>query len=178
MLQNDKISHGTSQRNRCFRLFPTLACVGSGMVVGQAQKAPQQNQAVAASGAGRIIAVLQGMRTRDGYLRVSLYNTPDHFPNGVPISRKAILLPALNSATPLHMLTVTFDGLPSGTYAVCAFHDRDGNGKLKENLLGIPQEEWGMSNNPRPRFRSPRFDQAQLGLGPQEAKTISITLRK
>ena len=87
-------------------------------------------------------------------------------------------LQALDSKAPLDALTVTFEGLPSGTYAVCAFHDRNGSGRLAQNFLGIPQEEWGMSGNPRPRFHAPRFDQARLGLGAREAKSVSIILRK
>lgn len=127
---------------------------------------------------GRITAVFQGLRSRDGYLRVSLYDRADGFPDGSPVARRDFLLTALNPKTPLDSLSVTFDGLPAGAYAVCAFHDRDGSGRLTQNFLGIPQEEWGMSNDPRPRFRAPRFEQARLGLSALEFKTITIRLHK
>ena len=136
-------------------------------------------QAASSSGRqGRITAIFQGLKSRDGYLRVSLYDRADGFPNGSPVARRDFLLPALDPKTPLDSLSVTFDGLPPGAYAVCAFHDRDGSGRLSENFLGIPQEEWGMSNDPRPKFRAPRFEQARLPLSPMEAKTITIRLHK
>lgn len=157
-----------------FHLFPALAC---GVLAMQAQSEPQ---AVVSSPPhqGRITAVFQGLKSRDGYLRVSLYDRADGFPNGSPVARRDFLLPALDPKTPLDSLSVTFDGLPPGAYAVCAFHDRDGSGRLSENFLGIPQEEWGMSNDPRPRFRAPRFEQARIGLSPMEAKTITIRLHR
>jgi uncharacterized protein (DUF2141 family) len=40
-----------------------------------------------------------------------------------------------------------FEGLAPGRYAVAAFHDEDGNGKVKTNLIGIPREPVGVSNN-------------------------------
>lgn len=137
-------------------------------------------QAAASSPAyqGRITAVFQGLKSRDGYLRVSLYDRADGFPNGSPVARRDFLLPTLDPKTPLDSLSVTFDGLPPGAYAVCAFHDRDGSGRLTQNFLGMPQEEWGMSNDPRPKFRAPRFEQARLGLSPMESKTITIRLHK
>jgi uncharacterized protein (DUF2141 family) len=40
-----------------------------------------------------------------------------------------------------------FEGLAPGRYAVAAFHDEDGNGKVKTNFIGIPREPVGVSNN-------------------------------
>ena len=97
------------------------------------------------------------------------------FPDGVPLAQRDISLQALGAKT-LGSLSITFAGLRPGAYAVCAFHDRDGSGKLTQNFLGIPQEEWGMSGNPRPRYRTPRFGEAKIGLNAREEKTISITL--
>ena len=136
---------------------------------------PQASGLPAVSG-GRITATFHGLRGRDGYLRVSLYDRSEGFPDGAPAARKDLTLLALDPKTPLDSLSVSFEGLRPGVYAICAFHDRNGSGRLTQNFLGIPQEEWGMSGNPRPRYRAPRFDQARLGLGASEAKTVSITL--
>ena len=155
-----------------------LACGALGVLTMQAQSEPQAAVSAPTRSAGRITAIFQGLRSRDGYLRVSLYDRANGFPNGSPLARRDFLLPALDPKTPLDTLSATFDGLPPGAYAVCAFHDRDGSGRLTENFLGIPQEEWGMSNDPRPHFRAPRFEQARLGLSPMEAKTITIRLHK
>jgi len=156
------------------RPLAPAACALSLLAAGAAGE-PQASSPPAAKG-GRITATFHGLRSRDGYLRVSLYDRSDGFPNGAPAARKDLTLPALDPKTPLDSVSVTFEGLRPGVYAVCAFHDRNGSGRLTQNFLGIPQEEWGMSGNPRVRYRAPRFDQARLGLGAAEAKTVSITL--
>ena len=43
-------------------------------------------------------------------------------------------------------MRVVFAGLPPGEYAVAAFHDADGDGKLAQNIVGMPTEGFGFSN--------------------------------
>lgn len=45
--------------------------------------------------------------------------------------------------------SVTFTGLKPGTYAIRAFHDLNGDGKLNLNPFGIPTEPYAFSNNAR-----------------------------
>jgi uncharacterized protein (DUF2141 family) len=44
-------------------------------------------------------------------------------------------------------VSATVHGLPAGRYAVRLFHDTNGNGELDVNMLGIPREAYGFSNN-------------------------------
>lgn len=60
-------------------------------------------------------------------------------------------------------LEMTF-ALPPGKYAVSCFHDVNGNGKLDTNLVGIPSEPYGFSNNARPRFRPPYWSEASFSV--------------
>jgi uncharacterized protein (DUF2141 family) len=53
-----------------------------------------------------------------------------------------------------------FDDVPAGRVAVAVSHDRNGNGRLDKNFLGIPREPWGVSNGVRPALRAPRFAEA------------------
>ena len=50
-----------------------------------------------------------------------------------------------------------FAGIASGTYAVSVFHDENSNGKLDTNIMGIPREGVGASNNARGHFGPPKF---------------------
>ena len=43
--------------------------------------------------------------------------------------------------------TAEFRDLPAGTYAVKAFHDVDGDGRMNLNPFGIPTEPFAFSNN-------------------------------
>lgn len=71
---------------------------------------------------------------------------------------------------------VTFVGVAPGIYAVSVFHDKNGNGKLNTNFLGIPKEKTGASNNPKPRMGPPLFEAAKFELG-DEPLEIAITVR-
>lgn len=57
-------------------------------------------------------------------------------------------------------VTCRFAGLAPGRYAVSVGHDLNGNRRVDTNLVGMPTEPWGVSNNARPALRAPRFDEA------------------
>lgn len=44
-------------------------------------------------------------------------------------------------------ITVVFENLEPGDYAVSVIHDRNNNGKLDTNTLGIPKEGFAFGNN-------------------------------
>ena len=62
------------------------------------------------------------------------------------------------STGPLHY---TFHHVPPGTYAVAAFHDANGNGKL-DTMMGIPKEGFAFSRNPKMQPRAPHFNEASF----------------
>jgi uncharacterized protein (DUF2141 family) len=71
-------------------------------------------------------------------------------------------------------VTIHFSDLAPGKYAVSVMHDENGNGKLDSNILGIPKEGYGFSNNPRV-MRKPTFDEASIELGASD-QSIRIVL--
>lgn len=50
--------------------------------------------------------------------------------------------------------------LPAGEYALSVFQDVNDNGKLERNFIGIPKEPAGLSNNVRPKFGPPKYQDA------------------
>lgn len=48
-------------------------------------------------------------------------------------------------------VSVIFEGLAPGRYAIKAFHDVDGDGKMKTNPFGMPLEPFAFSNNAKPQ---------------------------
>lgn len=68
--------------------------------------------------------------------------------------------------------------LPVGECAINVFHDENGNGKIDKNMLGIPKEMYGISNNKYSRIGAqPPFKEAVVAVT-TEPKTIYIKLRK
>ena len=58
-------------------------------------------------------------------------------------------------------LTVTVHDLPDGRYAVKLYHDANGNGQLDTNMVGLPTEGYGFSNNAG-AMGPARFDEAAV----------------
>lgn len=72
----------------------------------------------------------------------------------------------------------TFAGIPYGTYAIKAFHDKNGNGKLDMNFMGIPNEPYGFSNNAREEFGPAKWDDAKFTVNAKNlSMEITVTMR-
>jgi uncharacterized protein (DUF2141 family) len=103
---------------------------------------------------------------------LGLFNSPEGFPKTIT---QGTLAPAKErSAT--GQVRLVFKGLAAGQYAATAFHDLDSNGKLNANLMGLPTEPYGFSNNARGNFGPPAFKDAVITLGEQDL-TIEISVK-
>lgn len=76
---------------------------------------------------------------------------------------------------PATKLEGTFGDLPPGAYAVSVVHDENGNGKLDSNLVGLPVEKYGFSNNPV-LFGPPGFKDARFEVN-GASQSVAITVR-
>ncbi len=61
--------------------------------------------------------------------------------------------------------------------AIALLQDLNNNGKLDTNLLGIPKEPYAFSNNIKPVFSAPKFQQYSFEFA-KENQLISISLKK
>lgn len=81
------------------------------------------------------------------------------------------------SATPIGAsATVVVRGVPPGTYAIQAFHDRNGNRAVDRDFLGLPTEGIGFGNDARMLFGPPRFADAAVDVAEPDTRT-SLKLR-
>lgn len=69
----------------------------------------------------------------------------------------------------------TIDNLPYGYYAVSAWQDINGNGKMDTNSYGAPVEPTGFSNNAKGHFGPPSWDDAKIELN-QPAMQVTFQL--
>ncbi len=89
---------------------------------------------------------------------MTLYNQADGYP-----MKPQLALAKRETTIQNKQAIFVFPALPHGTYAVAAYHDENGNGKLDTNWMGIPREGTAASNNAKgfmgpPKFRDARFD--------------------
>ena len=68
----------------------------------------------------------------------------------------------------------TFDNLPEGEYALAIYQDENRNKILDKNLLGIPTEIYGFSNNARRNFSAPSFQEAKFKLNRDQQQTVFL----
>jgi uncharacterized protein (DUF2141 family) len=80
------------------------------------------------------------------------------------------ILPIINNEA-----IVTIDSLNYGNYAIRVFHDENSNQELDTNILGIPTEDYGYSNNVSSWFGPPSWEKAQFIFNKKEM-TIEISV--
>jgi uncharacterized protein (DUF2141 family) len=111
---------------------------------------------------------IRAMVSESGEISAGVFTDEDQFPR--PPVGSVSVTPNARS------LRLTFPDLAPGEYAVGAYQDRNGNGRLDATVVRAPTEPWGISNNPRPKGRPPTWDDAKFTL-PPEGTRIVIELR-
>ena len=69
---------------------------------------------------------------------------------------------------------VRFEDLPDGDYAMRAFHDIDGDGKMKTNPFGMPVEPYAFSNNAVGNMGPASWERAKFAATGAVVQTISL----
>ncbi len=108
----------------------------------------------------------------DGNIGCALFSNPKGFPMD---ASGAILKFSQNTPAGTEFI---FSNLKSGKYAVSVMNDQNGNKILDKNFLGIPKEEWGVSNNVRPTLRAPKFEEAVFEVDEKSDLTLKIRIEK
>jgi uncharacterized protein (DUF2141 family) len=124
-----------------------------------------------ASEVGSIEVEVTGLKNAKGQLGILIFTANDGFPSNQKKAFREILLPIVEGKT-----KYTFTDVPYGEYAVSVMHDENNNDKLDTNLLGIPKEGTGVSNNVQSAFGAPKFSDASFSLNDKRYKTeIKVT---
>jgi uncharacterized protein (DUF2141 family) len=64
--------------------------------------------------------------------------------------------------------------IPEGEYAVAGYQDLNDNGILDKGLFNIPREPYGLSNNFRPKWSAPKYDDCKLKVTQQTISAITL----
>jgi uncharacterized protein (DUF2141 family) len=106
-----------------------------------------------------------GLESDEGSVQVALFDGPEGFTEE-PAYAGVVVPEDLSAEWSVHV--------PFGTYAVAVIHDRDDNGRLNTNFLGMPREPYGFSNDARGTFGAPSFEDASFSVA---ADTVVVTVR-
>lgn len=114
--------------------------------------------------------VVTGLKNTEGQIMVSINEGPDGWPESNFIEQRFI--PIFRAPT----FTIIFKDLPYGNYALGLLHDKDKNGEMTKNFLGMPKEGFAFSRDYNVVFRAPKYDEANFELNTPK-KTITIKVQ-
>ncbi len=119
------------------------------------------------SGTGTLIVVVTGINNNEGQLLVALYSDNEEYLETPTIGASRVITGKEEF--------IRFDGLPYGSYAVVVLQDLNNDKEMNKNLIGIPTEGYGFSNNVMGKCGPPSFDQASFAFDDRyETKIIDI----
>jgi uncharacterized protein (DUF2141 family) len=111
-----------------------------------------------------------GLRNDKGLAVCALFSSAGDFPKK---PEKAVA--RTSSVISNRHAVCDFPRVGPGSYAISVIHDENSNGKLDTNLMGIPREGVGASNDAKGHFGPPKFDAAAFRFpGGRLALTITI----
>jgi uncharacterized protein (DUF2141 family) len=122
----------------------------------------------------RLVVPITNLRTDRGNIPIALYRGAEGY--GEPSrAHAADTVPIRGFGTDFRA-AATFEKLPPGDYALVVLHDENGDG-IMNTSFGFPQEGFGSSNNPRPKFGPPSFAETKFHIaGDTRERRIVVRL--
>lgn len=152
------------------RAIITFAAVLTLALAGLAQTLKPASQPDQPAGKLHTLTVLvEGVNQDDGNIGLLLFNNDKGWAEDRKLAMRDIVVPAHPGT-----VTVTIPDLPAGDYAVSIAHDVNKNHKLDKNFLGMPKEQWGLSNNPHATIKAPPFSKARFTLAKDQEIHIKM----
>lgn len=102
---------------------------------------------------------ISGFQSQEGKCRVAAYDSPSGFQNpDRAVARGTIPIDGKSIRWSFEWNRESDDTGPR-QLAISAHHDRNENEELDKNLVGMPTEPYGFSNNPKRGYGPPKFEQ-------------------
>jgi uncharacterized protein (DUF2141 family) len=111
--------------------------------------------------------VIKNVDDQPGALMVGLFDSEKTFLKKAARGEKILAQPG--------SVRAFFKDIQPGEYAISAFHDANGNGKLDKNFIGIPNEGVGFSNDAMGTFGPPSFEKAKFSF--PKSGPVSVTMK-
>ncbi len=124
---------------------------------------------------------ISGFQNQEGKCRLAAYDSRSSFQDPeLAVARSAIPIDGDSVRWSFHW-NREGDAPGPRQLAISAHHDRNENGELDKNLIGIPTEPYGFSNNPKRGYGPPTFEQAVVtqpdDASPASPWRIEITIK-
>jgi len=118
---------------------------------------------------GAISITIKGIENTGGIMMIALFKEEDKFLKVPSYSREVVV----SNETEIEVI---FKDIPYQKYALSIYHDLNENRELDSNLIKIPKEPVGFSNDYFPKFGPPKFKNAAFDLN-QDDISMTVNLR-
>ena len=120
----------------------------------------------------KLIIKIENIEVLEGDIRIGIFNTSENFlREGLTFKNYLI---AVKDTTE----TIIIHDLPKGEYAFMLYHDKNADAEMNRNILGIPKEAFAFSNNVRPKFAKPTFEDCKFYLEDDLVLEVSLVFFK
>lgn len=92
-----------------------------------------------------------------GNMRVGIYKVSNNFPDEKDTYKNKIY--KINKTG---SMTLVINDLPYGEYAIAVYQDKNKNGTMDKNFVGVPKEPFAFANNIKPKFSAPSFKDCEI----------------
>ena len=114
---------------------------------------------------GTLTVVVSDFQSGQGYAMVALCDSKENYEQGNDQAFATSKGKITNNAA-----KVVFKNLPYGEYAIKLYHDRNSNGELDTDDMGVPKEPYAFSNNARGIFDKPDWHKVVFKLDAPQKK--------
>jgi len=118
-----------------------------------------------------VTVVVTNLFSPTAVITLNFYNSSDSFLKSGKAALYKKVVPQQQQQVQLKV------DLPPGEWAIALSQDVNDNGEMDRNFLGIPTEPYAFSNNVRPRFKAPDFEECKF-VAEGEGQTVTIRLEK
>ena len=125
----------------------------------------------APAAAGSVTITVTDLRNSDGVVRACMTTVESVFPRCIrdPKSHRTVVRAA-------NTITIRFDNVEPGDYAIALLHDENEDGKANRVLGMAPKEGYGFSRDAPVRMAPPDWDDAVFTVG-TGAQRMTIKMR-
>jgi uncharacterized protein (DUF2141 family) len=102
-------------------------------------------------------------------LNITIYGTNNEFPSTSDYLKTYKF--KINSSK----YTAVLKGVKYGSYAIAMYQDENNSGQINKNVLGVPTERYGFSQNYMPKIKAPSFDNCKF-IFSKKSSAISVQM--
>jgi len=119
--------------------------------------------------AADLTVTVSGIRNAAGLVSAGVFDSESSF------AKPSEAVASFRTKAMQGSVSFTVHDLPPGRYAVTAYHDENGNGRLDFDPTGVPTEGYGVSRDARNPLAPPEFGKAAFELIDQN-KSVTVKI--